>query len=293
MNAERTASNRVRSAIEQLRSDSPQLEAIYTAFEELLAVEADVREESRPDQAAIDRIQDQPITDGVPRAAQDFPVPDTETFKEMARRLIPAMSHGLPNLTAELEPILAAIEDGRITPDVCMNTALGRATDELNALAEPFDVQPEFLRFVCGRLVKAWAEKTASLLGELPEGAWTKGYCPVCGSWPDLSVIEGVEGQRKLHCSFCGYKWRFNRLMCPACETEDMDSLEVIFHEDRTHERAELCHKCRRYVLSQDIRNVASQPPPHVAAMGMVYLDIIAQEKGFNPIAPTLTNAIE
>lgn len=44
--------------------------------------------------------------------------------------------------------------------------------------------------------------------------------CPCCGSRPTASItreVEGVAGQRYLHCSLCATEWHMVRIQCPHC----------------------------------------------------------------------------
>jgi FdhE protein len=66
--------------------------------------------------------------------------------------------------------------------------------------------------------------------------------------------------------------------------------LEFLYSEDRKNERAELCIACKKYILGIDIRGLIKKPPKEIASLGMIYLDILAQDKGFVPGAVLLWN---
>ena len=127
------------------------------------------------------------------------------------------------------------------------------------------------------------------LIQNLP---WHKGYCPICGSFPELSFLQGNEGRRWLRCSLCGYEWRFDRMICPYCEAIDRKGMKLNYIEGRQHEWVELCVKCHRYIVSTDLREHKGKVFTEVAAIGMVYLDIVAQSKSFSPIADCAWNVI-
>jgi FdhE protein len=82
------------------------------------------------------------------------------------------------------------------------------------------------------------------------------------------------------------------RTQCPFCLTDDPEKTELVFVEDRKPERAELCHACRKYVVSVDLRELALDLPHEVAALGMVHLDWLAQQRGFTPGAVCAWNVI-
>ena len=166
-------------------------------------------------------------------------------------------------------------------------------SEELQRTVANVDVAAGTLRFAMALIMKPLAEKIAESLPPLPENMeWHQGYCPVCGSWPELSILEGKEGRRWLRCSFCGHEWRFMRIQCPFCGTGDHEKLEVLFQEGREHERAELCRECMKYVVAMDARDRTEEVPHEVAALGMVYLDILVQDKGYSPGAVCPWNVV-
>ncbi|MFH0959675.1 MAG: formate dehydrogenase accessory protein FdhE, partial [Pseudomonadota bacterium] len=123
--------------------------------------------------------------------------------------------------------------------------------------------------------------------------SWLKGYCPVCGSWPEISFWKGSEGRRFLKCSFCSHEWSFMRTQCPFCENTDNEKIEIIFSEDRNFEHAELCQECMKYIVGIDTRNMIAVPHAYVAPLGLIYLDVLAQDKGFQPGAACVWNMLE
>jgi len=220
---------------------------------------------------------------------EDFSV-DCDYLKKAAEWLIPAMKKGFPSITDQLECFQKALRECE-TATEGMIPIMPLGTDhEIEALAERLSVDPGILKFVMLQLVKPFAAKRAeSLKPALESLSWQKGYCPVCGSWPELGFLEGKEGRRWLKCAFCGHEWVFMRTRCPFCETDDFEKMELYFSEERPHERAELCYKCMRYLVSLDLRNLATEVVRDVAALGLVYLDILAQEKGFSPASVSAT----
>ncbi len=82
-------------------------------------------------------------------------------------------------------------------------------------------------------------------------------------------------------------------MSCPFCESDDQDKLQFLFSEDRKHERAELCLVCNKYVVGIDSRDLIYDIPREVAGLGLVYLDLIAQQKGFSPGVANAWNKLE
>jgi FdhE protein len=107
-----------------------------------------------------------------------------------------------------------------------------------------------------------------------------------------MAYLQGEGGQRWLRCARCGHRWRFARTACPVCGNQDQDRMEFFFVEGRERERADCCHRCGRYVVTLDARGLDAPPVWAVAALGMVHLDLLAQEKGLAPAARSAWNQV-
>jgi FdhE protein len=280
------ASERVKEAFERLRSQVPQLANVLDAFEALFIARTAFKAElpsEEPDDFSIDPVQ---FSQGVPIFGREDFALSPEWAKKSAEHLIPAMEKGFPGIREQLRAIQKAILGSEPGIEGLPSAIQIHADKDIEDLARKIGVDEATLRFVLFQLVKPFAEKRAESLPPLPdEVKWFKGYCPVCGSWPELGFIEGKEGHRKLRCSFCGHIWGFVRTQCPFCETTDQDKLELHFAADRAFERVELCHECKKYLVSIDIRERIDEVVLEAAPLGLVHLDIIAQEKGFSPAA--------
>ncbi len=54
----------------------------------------------------------------------------------------------------------------------------------------------------------------------------------------------------------------------------------------------EACQKCGRYVVNLDLRGRLDEAVLDVAALGMVHLDVISQQKGLLPAAVCAWNIV-
>lgn len=94
----------------------------------------------------------------------------------------------------------------------------------------------------------------------------------------------------------CAHEWRFSRHTCPRCSNKDHDRLEYFFDQNspvKDSERVNVCKECNTYLLTIDLRQQIDSVNMDVATMGMIGLDIQAQEKGYSPQAKTLWNSLE
>ena len=95
-----------------------------------------------------------------------------------------------------------------------------------------------------------------------------------------------------MRCSLCAHEWRFARLVCPLCEHEGPKQMELSFVAGSEHDRAEVCHACKCYLLSVDLRQRAHEFVPDVSEIGLLHLDMLAQEKGFRPASECSTCSV-
>ena len=288
------AAERVHNAIERMREDLPQLATVFDAFNGLLAAQAALKAELpaiNNNDLSIDPIQ---YSQGVPILAGAAFTLSTDDLRTASERLMPAMEKGFPKIKKQLAIIKKAIESKNQDSGLCL-TAMGACADEeIDRTASNLGVDMGILQFVLGQLAKPFVQKQADSLTPLPQDLqWHKGYCPVCGSWPEMGFLEGKEGRRCLRCSFCGHEWAYMRTKCPFCESENQDKLELLFSEDRNSERAELCYECMKYLVSVDLRDRLGDVVREAAPLGLVYLDVLAQDKGFSPGAICGWNVID
>jgi FdhE protein len=284
------AAERVRNALEKMREEIPQLSNLFNAFGGLIAEQAVFKAELPHVENAPKEIDEVPFSQGVPILVNNaFSVP-LDSLKKSAVRLIPVLMRGFPKISEQLSVIANAVETSGPNSFGATDKDLFTIDEHVVELAGYLKVDPEILRFTLIQLVKPCAAKKAEAFAELIQKfKWLKGYCPICGSWPEMGFLEGLEGRRWLRCSFCSHEWTFSRTECPFCESHDPDKLEIFYSEGRPFERAELCYECRKYLVSVDLRD-RLEVVREVAALGMVYLDILAQEEGFSPGAASSWN---
>lgn len=148
-------------------------------------------------------------------------------------------------------------------------------------IAEEMGVNKTILKFLVHMSVQpsihAGVEKLES---HVDLGNWLKGYCPICGSYPQMSLLKG-KGQRFYLCSFCGFEWPGERLKCPFCENTEHESLHYYFAEEQKTYRIDTCDKCKRYIKTIDARELDHEPDLTLEDITTVHLDILAAKNGY------------
>jgi FdhE protein len=290
----RKEAGKIEKAIHKIEKEIPYLKSVLDAFKEIFIGRTLFKANlSGPSNIQISPPDSFQFSQGVPLLSREMLSRFIDSCEKSVDFMIPYIEKGFPKIKPELTRLKAAVEKGHLNIKDCMKALLEGQEKKIDEVALNLETQPLILKFILDQLVKPFLEKriegTQSLIQNL---TWLKGYCPLCGSFPELSFLRGDEGQRWLRCSLCGHEWRFMRTKCPFCENDDHEKMELYFVEDRQHERAELCYQCNRYIVNIDTRKCAEEVVTEVAAIGMLYLDILAQGKGVLPVALCAWNMV-
>lgn len=125
----------------------------------------------------------------------------------------------------------------------------------------------------------AWAQAYAQNAQEFfSDETWYRSFCPVCGGAPDLAVLQKASGGRRLVCSRCDFEWSFHRSLCPFCGAEGEQGY---FPDGLGAYRLYACGKCRRYLKTIDLRELArgvDLPGERILTLGM---DMAARAAGY------------
>jgi FdhE protein len=170
-------------------------------------------------------------------------------------------------------------------------TELDLAADAATAraLARRFldgdDAGGPLVTFVLTHALRPFLRPLAAAALALPEaGRWDRGSCPACGGPPDLAVLEGEGGARRLLCSRCDAEWRYARLGCPRCANQDPKRLGYFPAGAGAH-RLYVCDACKGYLKTLDRRESFGGAPLPVERLLTVGLDLAAAEAGYGPCA--------
>jgi FdhE protein len=186
-----------------------------------------------------------------------------------------------PKLAGSAEVLLNAV-DSNFKPDTLFSGLLNGNEALFENMSAEHAIDKQVLGFITYNSLKpslcACADQLSAYLNK--SEPWLKGYCPVCGSAPILSSIEG-EGARSLICSFCWHGWSVKRVFCPFCDTSDNKYLHYFFSEEEKDVRVDLCDNCKKYLKTIDTRKAERLIYPPLAQIATLHLDIKAQEEGF------------
>lgn len=110
---------------------------------------------------------------------------------------------------------------------------------------------------------------------------WSKGYCPICGAWPSLAEVRGLEHSRRLRCARCGGDWPAVWLCCPYCGEARHQRLGVL--RPAAPDAAgtvDTCTTCQGYIKTRTTLQAFPTYAVALEELTMVTFDLAALERG-------------
>jgi FdhE protein len=216
---------------------------------------------------------------------REFPV-DGEASVALFHTLCQIAKETNPYLSEQVNKLEATLESQKID----LKMLLEKAWDEkrIEQAAGDFGVAPGVVAFLVQNTVKPSVVATVKQLqNEMDAESWLRGYCPVCGSLPSLSLLRNETGTRFLLCSFCDFQWRLERLTCPYCDNREPGSLRYFSGEGEETHRIDLCDRCHQYIKTIDFR-ITEVFEPLLEDLATLHLDLLASQQGYRRPVPNL-----
>jgi FdhE protein len=183
------------------------------------------------------------------------------------------------------------LDDKRLDAGSLLGGILARDQHGVRAAAVQLDLAGDLLwlvgelavgpfAYVLQRSLLAGHELVAGKLAE-----WTRGYCPVCGSWP--AIAELGHGSRTLRCSFCAFGWQPPEYQCVYCGGHEHFG-PAAPDPERPDRLLELCRACAGYLKALVLEAPAVFPLVAIEDLATIDLDQAAMELGYaRPALPT------
>jgi FdhE protein len=229
----------------------------------------------------------QRLREGIPLLHDQPAQVDVHFAADLFSRLVNVLQQRQPGIPdGQLDALVAAATSGGLDPQRLFPEAFVQHHDHLLEIAQQVGVDAELMTTLgmqaVAPLLRAYAERLVPLIERVDNGAgWQRGYCPVCGAWPVLAELRGVELARYLRCGACGSGWRSLRLLCAYCGNDDYRSLQTLTVEGEQRFRVSVCEKCHGYLK---VANAFDPLPAEVLALDDVaslHLDVAAIERGY------------
>jgi FdhE protein len=112
---------------------------------------------------------------------------------------------------------------------------------------------------------------------------WQQGFCPICGAWPTVAELRGLERGRRLRCGWCAADWALPWLWCPFCGERRHERLGALVPQGRPDSRKiETCRECRGYLKTLTTLEPMTPLGVLLADLETVELDLVARERGWS-----------
>jgi len=158
---------------------------------------------------------------------------------------------------------------------------LARDEATIDAMAQEVSLDSTVLKFVTTMAFKPSLNTLRGLVGgAIQRDSWEYGYCPLCGSRPDMASLD-EQGKRMLHCELCGFEWNYPRIKCPFCENSESEQLGYFSSQEEKGFRVDFCKKCNAYIKTIDLRVAEAPAPLELENLITLHLDMLAHEQGF------------
>jgi len=214
---------------------------------------------------------------------EDYPL-DIEASVKLFQTLCQIGEDANPRLAEQLGKVKEALDNKKI--DLKNLLKKGVNEQKIEKVADEFGLDTKVFLFLIQSSARPSIETGMEQLHhELDPETWLKGYCPMCGSLPFLSLLKEEEGKRYLLCSYCGYQWRIDRLICPFCNNKEQEFLQYFCGEGEEVYRIDLCDKCHQYIKTIDYRTL-EESDPVLEDLATLHLDILAIQKGHQRPVP-------
>lgn len=273
-------SDQITKAAESLKELRPAYGAILDFYKQIF-----IAQEDSKDKIQISQIQISEKMLSI-KAEENFPLINMSEFaidakasKILLIKICGITKESSGDMASSAQAILKAIDAEEFDFDSLFFGLLEEDDSIFEKTAKKHDIKKDDLAFIVYNTIKPSLSLCAKQLSTYldKDKPWGKGYCPICGSPPGLSMFQG-EGERFLLCAFCWHKWSSRRLYCPFCDNTDTKTLNYFFSEDEKEYRVDLCDKCKKYIKSIDTRKTERIIYPPLEQVATLHLDIKAKE---------------
>ena len=272
----------IEKAVETLRKLRPAYESHLAFYKEIFlaqeksALKTTIEPFEFPEDILSRKVQDELPLIGI----SEFKI-NQKAADDLFFRLCRVALQSNEMMVESAEKILKALEKGKIVSSLLFENLLAGDDGYFKITAQDIKAEKEVLAFLVYNsikpsLVMCSRQLSIYLNSKSKQG---KGYCPVCGSIPGLSTLEG-EGERFLHCAFCWCKWHIKRIFCPFCENDNPKKQQYFYSREEEEYRVDTCDQCKKYIKTIDTRKMDRDLYPPLEQIATLHLDIKAKEMG-------------
>lgn len=279
------SSEHIKTAIKEMRIKKPGLEEMLNLYEQIFILQEKAKSGiSFPEFSISDEILAVKIKEKFPLVNISQFQLDYKTSETLLLNIIEIMSNKeiKENEIANAMKLLSSlIGDDKISTRELFDSFIKEDESNFEIIEEKHQINKEILGFLVFNSLKpsitAFSEKISEYLKDVE---WEKGYCPICGSMPELSVFE-KDGKRFLICGFCSHKWASKRIYCPFCENINHDTLQYFSIDDEEEYRVDACDNCKCYIKTINIEQTTRKIYLPLESHTTLYINAKFDEMGY------------
>jgi FdhE protein len=184
---------------------------------------------------------------------------------------------GTPKMTT-LEPARSA----ELELSSLFEASLCQDGVRLKVIASHIGADPEAFQAVASLLSIPLLHACNRCWASSKSASWVEGYCPVCGAWPTLTEVRGIERNRYFRCGRCGGEWQARCLFCPYCGMTDHNELvSLVPEKSGSNSVIDACKRCLGYAKTFTILQASPPAKIFLDDLATAHLDVAALEQGY------------
>lgn len=223
---------------------------------------------------------------------REHPAPGTPLLHGATLRVSPERA---TTFVMRLAGDLGIVARDRVEPLALVLAGVERDSEILDILADKLAVSNDALAVLAQLSALPLLLNAARALSPETSRSWQRGYCPVCGAWPGMVEMRGIQRERRLRCGCCGSDWLLPVLRCAFCDEIDHEKLGSLLSEGNEQQvRVETCSTCRGYLKT--VTTLTSLPFITLASrdLSTVAFDLAARDRGYaRPTRPAWQLQVE
>jgi FdhE protein len=178
---------------------------------------------------------------------------------------------------------LGIIDVERVDPLSLILSGIERDAATLDGLASRLAITTDVLAVLAQVSALPLLLNAARKLDPEASRTWQRGYCPVCGAWPSMAEMRGIQRERRMRCGCCGSDWLLPVLRCAFCDETDHQKLAFLLDEEGgQHIRVETCSTCHGYLKTLTTLGMLPFTTLAVKDMSTIAFDLAAQNRGYS-----------
>ncbi len=209
---------------------------------------------------------------------------DAVQFKDIYSDLLRFLLQERPEIGGSLDKLENHLD--HLDFDLLPVKLLEEDQEYFSGLATALDVPFELVIFTVDHALRPylrlWAEPYYEEIAQDDCRSWNIAtICPFCGSKPHFSRIRGSDGRRFMFCDRCFTEWETRNIYCIHCGNDNPMSIQYLSVDGDMAYQVYTCEECKGYIKTYDERQKGQLKDLFIANFETVYLDMLAQYKGY------------